>query len=369
MKLYILIAFAVTAFAASDLPEQCQLPAHPGFCKMLLLRWWYNAEKGQCEEFFFGGCSGNANNFETKELCEHTCSVHARASSIPERCKLPAHPGFCRMPLLRWWYNAETGQCEEFYFGGCAGNANNFDTKELCENTCSEESTNLTPLQPVLAYRGLTKKMLPASRPNGWPICRRPPYSGPCKAAFTRFYYDAATNTCRQFTYGGCKSNGNNFVSGTACMKACASSIPVSPRPEIAARCRHLSTCAHLIALKKATYWTKKNREKVQGHESSSHHFRVLGPSLERPKTWFLDLGHSKNLFASGHHTVALVELTSLASTTTLRPTLAESLCMEDARAMEITLSLTMTAWLLAHFNASEAGATLAMCEQLAFIQ
>nr|XP_037274981.1 putative Kunitz-type serine protease inhibitor [Rhipicephalus microplus] len=153
------------------------------------------------------------------------------ASSIPERCKLPAHPGFCRMPLLRWWYNVETGQCEEFYFGGCAGNANNFETKELCEKTCSEESTNLTPLQPVLAFRGLTKKMLPASRPNGWPICRRPPYSGPCRAAFTRFYYDAATNTCRQFTYGGCKSNGNNFVSGTACMKACASSIPVSPRP------------------------------------------------------------------------------------------------------------------------------------------
>ncbi|XP_049276403.1 PI-actitoxin-Afv2a-like [Rhipicephalus sanguineus] len=94
-------------------------------------------------------------------------STALAASGIPERCKLPAHPGFCRMPWLRWWYNMETGQCEEFFFGGCAGNANNFETKELCEKTCSEHKAVLTPLQPVLAFRGMTKKVFPESRPPG----------------------------------------------------------------------------------------------------------------------------------------------------------------------------------------------------------
>ncbi|KAL1444327.1 hypothetical protein MTO96_045575 [Rhipicephalus appendiculatus] len=138
------------------------------------------------------------------------------------------------MPWLRWWYNVETGHCEEFRFGGCAGNANNFETKELCEKTCSEQSTNLTPLQPVLTFRGVTKKVFPGSRPSGESVCHRPPYSGPCRADFTRFYYDAKTKTCHKFVYGGCSSNGNNFESQNDCMAACATSTPVRPGPRLA---------------------------------------------------------------------------------------------------------------------------------------
>ena len=29
------------------------------------------------------------------------------------------------------------------------------------------------------------------------------PIAGPCKAAYTRFYFDPTTNSCQQFTYGG----------------------------------------------------------------------------------------------------------------------------------------------------------------------
>nr|XP_037274980.1 boophilin-H2-like [Rhipicephalus microplus] len=151
MKLYILIAFAVTAFAASDLPEQCQLPAHPGFCKMLLLRWWYNAEKGQCEEFFFGGCSGNANNFETKELCEHTCSVHAHNQRRKRRietytdyllrltgpvCERLPFRGRCEYAIERFYYNPARKSCRTFTWSGCGTNLNNFKTEKACMEAC-----------------------------------------------------------------------------------------------------------------------------------------------------------------------------------------------------------------------------------------
>ena len=33
----------------------------------------------------------------------------------------------------RFFYNAATGECEEFVFGGCGGNDNKFDTKEKCQ--------------------------------------------------------------------------------------------------------------------------------------------------------------------------------------------------------------------------------------------
>jgi hypothetical protein len=28
---------------------------------------------GECEAFSYGGCEGNANNFETKAACEQAC--------------------------------------------------------------------------------------------------------------------------------------------------------------------------------------------------------------------------------------------------------------------------------------------------------
>ncbi|XP_077366447.1 kunitz-type protease inhibitor 1-like [Festucalex cinctus] len=44
---------------------------------------------------------------------------------------------------------------------------------------------------------------------------------GPCRAAFPRWRYDAAHQRCRQFVFGGCKGNLNNFLSRDDCDKAC----------------------------------------------------------------------------------------------------------------------------------------------------
>ena len=44
--------------------------------------------------------------------------------------------GTCRGSFQRWYFNSESGQCEDFEYGGCDANANNFETKEDCENHC-----------------------------------------------------------------------------------------------------------------------------------------------------------------------------------------------------------------------------------------
>jgi hypothetical protein len=44
-----------------------------GPCKALIPRFYYNAESGKCEPFDYGGCQGNANNFETLQECEKAC--------------------------------------------------------------------------------------------------------------------------------------------------------------------------------------------------------------------------------------------------------------------------------------------------------
>lgn len=51
----------------------CSLPQDVGPCLALIPRWSYDTARGQCVEFNYGGCGGNANNFEAKEDCEAQC--------------------------------------------------------------------------------------------------------------------------------------------------------------------------------------------------------------------------------------------------------------------------------------------------------
>lgn len=52
----------------------CYLPSVCGNCKALFRRFFFNASSQQCEEFIYGGCGGNRNNFETKGECFQACS-------------------------------------------------------------------------------------------------------------------------------------------------------------------------------------------------------------------------------------------------------------------------------------------------------
>lgn len=51
-------------------------------------------------------------------------------------CDLPAESGFCNAAFHKYYYNQTTRTCKEFIYGGCAGNANRFDTPDECESVC-----------------------------------------------------------------------------------------------------------------------------------------------------------------------------------------------------------------------------------------
>ena len=52
--------------------------------------------------------------------------------------------------------------------------------------------------------------------------CLAPRDSGPCRAAFPVFYYNADTASCLPFLYGGCQGNGNRFPTVDECMASCS---------------------------------------------------------------------------------------------------------------------------------------------------
>lgn len=59
---------------------------------------------------------------------------------------------------------------------------------------------------------------LVARPPN---MCVQPIKTGPCRAYFRRYAFDAAAGRCVQFVYGGCQGNANNFESYAACWHSC----------------------------------------------------------------------------------------------------------------------------------------------------
>jgi hypothetical protein len=53
--------------------EACDLAPESGPCNAAFERWYFDTESRQCLTFLYGGCGGNANNFESLEECVATC--------------------------------------------------------------------------------------------------------------------------------------------------------------------------------------------------------------------------------------------------------------------------------------------------------
>ncbi|KAK3601370.1 hypothetical protein CHS0354_037684 [Potamilus streckersoni] len=128
-RLFILMIVLVTLFLNNQAngirPDPCLQPKEIGPCRAAISRYYFDKTMGKCQLFFYGGCQGNANNFETLSSCQRQCE-----------CNLPKESGPCLAYFPRYFYNSKSGQCEQFIYGGCGGNENNFKTLADCQVIC-----------------------------------------------------------------------------------------------------------------------------------------------------------------------------------------------------------------------------------------
>uniref|UniRef100_A0A098LYG2 Kunitz n=1 Tax=Pantherophis guttatus TaxID=94885 RepID=A0A098LYG2_PANGU len=63
----------LTPVSSQDRPKLCHLPHEAGPCQVYIPRFYYSSTSNKCQQFIYGGCQGNANNFKTKDECHFTC--------------------------------------------------------------------------------------------------------------------------------------------------------------------------------------------------------------------------------------------------------------------------------------------------------
>ncbi|XP_023346921.1 tissue factor pathway inhibitor, partial [Eurytemora carolleeae] len=141
--------------------RSCLQDPSSGPCTTLSIqRWFFDRKAGRCKQFSFGGCEGNQNNFITARDCEEKCSGFKKDEGLdliskadiksvaggeifsnsldekPTHCFLEPAAGPCRGQVSRFYWDEEKMTCSKFFYGGCAGNKNNFITEQDCRNTC-----------------------------------------------------------------------------------------------------------------------------------------------------------------------------------------------------------------------------------------
>ncbi|XP_054846901.1 collagen alpha-6(VI) chain-like [Eublepharis macularius] len=57
--------------------DVCFVDMDSGECEDYSLKWYYHIERDMCFQFWYGGCGGNKNRFETQEECEFFCRKSA----------------------------------------------------------------------------------------------------------------------------------------------------------------------------------------------------------------------------------------------------------------------------------------------------
>ncbi|XP_022911513.1 papilin isoform X2 [Onthophagus taurus] len=216
--------------------DACDQPLEEGPCRGNFYKWYFNKEESSCQPFRYGGCDGNNNNFDSELACKQKCDQAGR-KKVKHTCHLPADLGNCSDYRERWYYDTTKKECRRFYYGGCGGNGNNFETEETCKAKCPEDTQpESTSVEPKVTTQEPRSEQTEHSEPFLSEFCFLPNEAGPCRQSEARWYYDR-DGACKRFLYGGCEGNRNNFKTAEECEQKCDNVQDLCSLPKVVGPC------------------------------------------------------------------------------------------------------------------------------------
>ncbi|KAM9356248.1 kunitz-type protease inhibitor 1a isoform 1-T1 [Pholidichthys leucotaenia] len=192
-------------------PEQskdyCMAPKKIGPCRGSFPRWYYNATLKKCEEFRFGGCRNNLNNYLTEDECENACQSFG--GTVGSGRGLPLDPAE-KCSTLKNNCTEEQFTCAN---GCCLDPGLECDSIKQCSDGSDEQ--NCQDLKDK--FRSLLSIPLNEKKVR----CTAPPSPGTCRNGVTKWYYSPHSKQCSRFNYGGCEGNENRFEDKDSCERIC----------------------------------------------------------------------------------------------------------------------------------------------------
>ncbi|XP_071749996.1 BPTI/Kunitz domain-containing protein-like [Lepeophtheirus salmonis] len=166
-------------------------------------KFFYNPKKNKCVKRLH--CKDNPNGYDSLKICLRQC----KPSLNINRCFEPRDPGTCTKNFrLKFYFDSKQNKCLKFYYSGCNGNGNRFDSITNCVLSCK--------LKEQFSFQGVGRAATPT-----YDTCSLQSETGPCEESVVQYFHNAKTGKCETFVYGGCYGNGNNFDSMKSCEEHC----------------------------------------------------------------------------------------------------------------------------------------------------
>lgn len=64
-----------------------------------------------------------------------------QSAPLDPRCNMSLNQGPCRDYIIQWYYDKQANACAQFWYGGCEGNGNRYETEDECKKTCVLSNT------------------------------------------------------------------------------------------------------------------------------------------------------------------------------------------------------------------------------------
>lgn len=62
--------------------------------------------------------------------------THCPFFNLDPRCLEDLKPGNCVEYVVRWYYDQQVNSCARFWFSGCNGSGNRFNSEKECQEIC-----------------------------------------------------------------------------------------------------------------------------------------------------------------------------------------------------------------------------------------